>query len=78
MKGWILLFTVAMPKQGITVESCVITKWHKQKGDAVKIGDLLFSYETDKASFDVESEAEGIILEIYFPDGEDIPVLTPV
>lgn len=40
---------VIMPRQGNTVESCIITKWAKQKGDAVKVGDILFSYETDKA-----------------------------
>ena len=34
---------VMMPKVGISVESCVITKWHKQKGDAVKKGDILFT-----------------------------------
>ena len=55
---------VIMPKQGQTVESCVITKWHKNKGDTVKIGDILFSYETDKAAFDEEAKAEGILLEV--------------
>ena len=50
---------VLMPKVGITVESCVITKWHKAKGDAVKVGDLLFSYETDKASVDEEAKEDG-------------------
>jgi pyruvate dehydrogenase E2 component (dihydrolipoamide acetyltransferase) len=40
---------VIMPKQGQSVESCIITKWHKKPGDKVKKGDILFSYETDKA-----------------------------
>lgn len=69
---------VLMPKQGITVESCVITSWAKKPGDAVKLGDLLFSYETDKATFDVEAEVEGTLLAVFFEADEDIPVLTPV
>jgi pyruvate/2-oxoglutarate dehydrogenase complex dihydrolipoamide acyltransferase (E2) component len=43
---------VIMPRQGNTVESCVVSKWHKKKGDKVNIGDILFTYETDKATFD--------------------------
>ena len=69
---------VLMPKQGITVESCIITSWAKKPGDAVKIGEILFSYETDKATFDVEAEAEGTLIEVFYPEGEDIPVLTAV
>ena len=67
-----------MPKVGISVESCVNTKWHKQKGDAVKVGDLLFSYETDKASVDEEAKVEGTLLEIFQGDGADVPCLTNV
>ncbi len=69
---------VIMPRQGQTVESCIITKWHKKKGDRVKVGDLLFSYETDKAAFDEEAKAEGTLLEIFFDEGDDVPVLATV
>lgn len=69
---------VLMPKQGQSVETCIITKWFKQKGDAVKTGDLLFSYETDKAAFDVESPADGTLLEIFYSDGAEVPVLVNV
>lgn len=69
---------VVMPKVGISVESCIITKWHKKKGDAVKTGDLLFSYETDKASVDEEAKADGVLLEIFCEEGDDVPVLNNV
>ena len=69
---------VLMPKAGITVEECVITEWHKKKGDPVKIGDVLFTYETDKASFECESTAEGELLEIFYEDGDEVPVLVNV
>jgi pyruvate dehydrogenase E2 component (dihydrolipoamide acetyltransferase) len=69
---------VVMPRQGNTVESCVITKWYKKKGDLVKAGEPLFNYETDKATFDFESPAAGTLLEVFFGEQQDIPVLTNV
>ncbi len=69
---------VIMPKQGQSVETCIITEWAKKKGEPVKKGDVLFSYETDKASFEAEAEAEGILLEVFFNDGDEVPVLTNV
>ncbi len=69
---------VLMPKAGITVESCIIGKWNKKVGDKVALGDILFSYETDKASFECESTAEGELLEIFFGDGEEVPCLVNV
>lgn len=69
---------VIMPRQGQSVESCIIAKWHKKKGDSVAIGDLLFSYETDKASFDEEAKVEGVVLEIFHEEGDDVPCLSNV
>jgi len=69
---------VIMPKQGQSVESCILTCWNKKKGDPVRKGDILFSYETDKASFEAEAEAEGTLLETFFADGDEIAVLTNV
>ena len=70
--------TVIMPKAGITVESCIIGQWMKKVGDQVKVGDVLFTYETDKASFECESTAEGTILEILCQEGDEVPCLDPV
>ena len=70
--------TVIMPKAGITVESCLIGEWLKKVGDQIKIGDILFTYETDKASFECESTAEGELLEILFNEGDEVPCLEAV
>ncbi len=69
---------VIMPKQGQSVETCIITRWFKTKGESVSAGDILFSYETDKAAFDLESTADGILLEIFYPEGSEVPVLANV
>lgn len=69
---------VIMPKQGQSVETCIISQWFKNTGDKVSTGDLLFSYETDKAAFDLESPVDGIMLEIFFGEGDEVPVLMNV
>ncbi|MBD3322344.1 MAG: 2-oxo acid dehydrogenase subunit E2 [Chitinivibrionales bacterium] len=69
---------IAMPRQGQSVETCIILEWHKHKGDEVKEGDILFTYETDKASFEFESPVSGTLLETFFEPDQDIPVLTTV
>ncbi len=69
---------VIMPRQGQSVESCVITEWKKKKGDAVAEGDVLFSYETDKSSFDEPATVSGVLLEVFAEDGDDVPCLEPV
>ena len=69
---------VLMPKAGITVEECVITEWLKKPGDTVAVGDILFTYETDKATFECESTAAGTLLEIFYNDGDEVPVLVNV
>lgn len=69
---------VIMPKAGITVESCIIGEWHKKVGDSVAMGEVIFSYETDKATFDCESTEEGELLEIFFNEGDVVPCLENV
>jgi len=67
-----------MPRQGQSVESCIIGKWHIQKGDNVSTGDVLFTYETDKATFEEEAKVDGIVLELFFDEGDDVECLTNV
>lgn len=69
---------VIMPKAGITVESCIIGEWKKQVGDSVAVGDILFTYETDKAEFECESTAAGTLLAKFFEDGDEVPCLENV
>jgi len=66
---------VILPKQGQSVESCIITEIKKKKGESVKKGEVLFSYETDKASFEEESPVDGVVLECFHNDGDEVPVL---
>ena len=69
---------VIMPKQGQSVESCILTELKKRKGDKVAVGDILFAYETDKASFEEESKFEGTVLELLYNEGDEVTVLANV
>ena len=69
---------VIMPRQGQSVETCLVTQWFKNVGDTVEAGDILFAYETDKAAFDEESKVSGELLAIFFEAGDEVPVLENV
>ena len=69
---------IIMPRQGQSVESCIITAWNKKVGDTVEKGDILFSYETDKSSFDEPAPEGGKILAIFCEEGDDVPCLETV
>lgn len=69
---------VIMPKQGQSVETCIITQWFKNTGDTISTGDILFSYETDKAAFDLEAPVDGILLAQFYGEGDEVPVLVNV
>lgn len=69
---------VLMPRQGETVESCLILKWKKKEGDKVSTHETICEVETNKAVFEVEAPEEGIILKIFFKEGDDVPVLSIV
>ncbi len=69
---------VLMPRQGQSVESCILGQWYKSVGEEVHEGDLLFSYETDKSSFEEEAKTDGILLAVFFDEGDEVTVLTNV
>jgi len=69
---------VLMPRQGQSVESCIMGQWYKSVGEKVSEGDILFSYETDKASFEEEAKDDGVLLAAFFEEGDEVPVLTNV
>ncbi len=70
--------TVIMPKLGQTVEESTLVKWHKQAGDKVAKGEIIFEIETDKAVLEIESFFEGTLLKIIVPEGATVPVTAPV
>ena len=69
---------VLMPRQGQSVETCILGQWYKSVGEEITVGDVLFSYETDKASFEEEAKEDGVLLATFFNEGDEVPVLVNV
>ncbi len=69
---------VLMPKQGNSVEECIIVAWNKKVGEEIAEGEVLAEIETDKASFVVEAPASGKVLGYFFQEGELAPVLVNI
>ena len=64
---------VNMPKLSDTMEEGTVIEWKKKSGDAVKKGDVLAEVESDKASFELEADADGV-LDIVVDAGKPVPV----
>jgi len=66
---------ILMPRQGQSVESCIINEWKVSEGDTIAEGEVVCDIETDKATFEVESPASGTVLGILYPVDSDVEVL---
>lgn len=69
---------IIMPRQGQSVESCILVEWLVDVGAAIEEGTAVASIETDKAVFEVESPAAGTLVARFFEEGDDIPVLLTI
>jgi pyruvate dehydrogenase E2 component (dihydrolipoyllysine-residue acetyltransferase) len=74
----LLMPDVVMPRLSDSMEEGTVLKWLKEVGDAVAIGDELVEIETDKANMAYESDVEGTLAEIVVPEGETVPIGSPI
>lgn len=68
---------VVMPRLGLTMTEATIIEWNKADGTYVERGELLFTFESDKATLELEAPASGV-LRILVPAGTTVPIQTPV
>jgi pyruvate dehydrogenase E2 component (dihydrolipoamide acetyltransferase) len=69
---------VTLPQFGNTMEEGTIVTCLVKVGDKVGRGDVLFEIETDKATIEMESPADGYVKAILVEVGQTIPVHEPV
>ncbi|WP_212524198.1 biotin/lipoyl-containing protein [Actibacterium sp. MT2.3-13A] len=65
---------VIMPALGMAQDTGLIVAWHKSPGDEVATGDVLFEVETDKATMEVEAQADGFLTQVRAHAGDEVPV----
>ncbi|MBC7387968.1 MAG: 2-oxoglutarate dehydrogenase complex dihydrolipoyllysine-residue succinyltransferase [Opitutaceae bacterium] len=64
---------VKVPTVGESISEVTIAKWHKKSGDSVKVNDLLCELESDKATFELNAESDGV-LEVLAKEGDTVPI----
>lgn len=69
-------FKVGMPNLGHTMEEGRLVAWLVSIGEAVEAGQVIGEVETEKATFDIEAPADGMMLAIHVEEGADVPVGT--
>ena len=65
---------ILMPRLSDTMTEGVVAVWHKQVGDKVQKGEILAEIETDKATMELESYQNGVLLHIGTPNGGKLQV----
>jgi 2-oxoglutarate dehydrogenase E2 component (dihydrolipoamide succinyltransferase) len=68
---------VKIPTLGESIASGLISKWHKNEGEAVKAGDVLLTLETDKVAQEIAADVSGVLHQ-KAKEGDDVPVGTVV
>lgn len=63
-----------MPKFGLTMTEGKIVEWRKKEGDKVKKGEILFIFETEKVTYEVEATESGILGKILAKVDETVSV----
>jgi pyruvate dehydrogenase E2 component (dihydrolipoamide acetyltransferase) len=69
-----MITNIILPKLGETMEEATITNWLKNEGDRIKKGEPLLEITTDKATFEVESPADGMVRKILVKNNDVVPV----
>lgn len=69
---------LTMPMLGEVMEEGLVSSWKVEVGQAVEEGDIVLEIETDKAIAEVEAPASGLVTKILVPEGETVPINTPL
>lgn len=65
---------VVMPKLSPTMEEGQLSRWLKQEGDRVTVGEPLAEIDTDKATMEAQALAEGVLRKIVVAAGTTVPL----
>jgi pyruvate dehydrogenase E2 component (dihydrolipoamide acetyltransferase) len=69
---------ITMPKLSDTMTEGTLVHWKKQQGESVTMGEVIAEVETDKATMEMEAFEDGILTEVYVPEGTKVTVGTKI
>ncbi len=70
--------TVVMPKLGLTMEAGSVGAWRVNEGDPVSVGAIIAEITTEKITYELEAQAEGVLLKIIVLEDEEAEVGAPI
>ena len=65
---------IVVPTLGESVVEARVSRWLKQEGDRVNVGDALVSLETEKVDIEVSADVSGVLASIGRREGEDVQI----
>jgi pyruvate dehydrogenase E2 component (dihydrolipoamide acetyltransferase) len=65
---------VVMPKLSLTMKEGTVGKWYKREGETVEKGEPIVEVISEKATYDLEAPASGILRKIFVQEGVDAEV----
>ncbi len=65
---------VVMPRLSLTMKEGTVGKWYKKEGDVVEKDEPIVEVISEKATYDLEAPASGILRKILVEEGVDAPV----
>ena len=77
LRKWevVIVTTLRVPKTGgIPTTKVIVVRWLKRKGQKVRLGESLVELQTDKVNYELESPAEGVLLDIVAKEDSEVPV----
>jgi hypothetical protein len=75
----VIVTTLRVPKTGgIPTTQVIVVKWLKRKGQTVRLREPLVELQTEKVNYELESPAEGVLLEIVAKEDSEVPVGEPL
>jgi pyruvate dehydrogenase E2 component (dihydrolipoamide acetyltransferase) len=69
---------IIMPQGGQDITEGIVVRWLKAEGESVRRGEVLCEVETEKAIFEVEAPADGVLLRIVAPAGSKVPIFAVI
>jgi len=65
---------IKVPQLGLTTEYVVLKKWNVQAGQKVKKNMPVAEIESEKATLEIESPADGVLVEIVAQEDEELTI----
>ena len=65
---------VVMPRLSLTMKEGTVGKWYKKEGETVEKDEPIVEVVSEKATYDLEAPASGVLRKILKTEGVDVPV----